>query len=682
MNFTKLKLENIDNLINDKPLIVEGSFRGHQVEGIVQYRECSENIIVFMPSAQDRSQPPKIPVFHRWSWANEFPHSTIITLTDPSLYTTKGHASWFLAPEYNIDHIEILSEFLEAILSKTGLTGSRVYLYGSSMGGFGALMMSANVSNSHAIAEVPQLDLRSYPYKSVKKGLKDNILLMEVEDFYLNQPQKVSVLSRFLKFGKIPSFTLVTNTADDEYDRHHEFIKNLSEVSELVKSVGSWALIVWPEPIGHAPLPRIHGVEIIKNVLQQEHREVERTTSISLKENFATEVVNEIRERIPEFQSKYDYRNAVYEPDGSFAHTAQYSINGADPNSNNKVTQVNGGLKFWSLWHLGGRKDHNLLTVARQVGVALIESLTDDDIIPLDKYNSGYFQYEDGWISGIQLKIAALWARLWSVEQNIDKKRNYEKSIYRLLNRYLRPLSEGGILSNLEDVSTELSKRWIPQEYPIPNSSRQRHVLNGAQFAVLALYDTAHILGDEDLLAKADLYNTSLLHVGALATVADKDNVVTSYGLEYYTKLDTQPRLYNAPYHLTHIVLAGVLYQATQHAKWLDLANDWIYQLYGYFEVETKKSAVVSIENFKKIEVNFTVEKAGNTYYVEAIAPHHYDGHVEYALYFYNGAEVVEKVWYQQALKFSVDLNCTVTKIRFFARHVTSKHTLYKDMVF
>lgn len=678
MKFTKQKLENISDLVNDEPLIIEGNIRGQQVEGILQYRKSSENVIVFLPSAQDRSQPPKIPVFHRWSWANEFPNSTIITLTDPALYRTGGHASWFLASEYNIDHIEVLSDFLETILLKIGLKGFRVYLYGSSMGGFGALMMSAHVANSHAVAEVPQLDLRTYPYASVKKGLKDNILSMKLEEFYINQPHKISVLSRFLKVGKIPSFTLITNSADDEFDKHHAFINILSETSELVTSVGCWSLVVWPEPIGHAPLSRMHGVGLIKNAIKQENIEAERCTSLCLKESFSTEIVDEIRGRIPEFQSKYDYRNINYEPDGIFAHTSQYSINGADPNSDNKVTQVNGGLKYWSLWHLGGRKDEDLLDVSRAVGLALMESVVGD-IIPLNSYNSGYYKYEDGWISGIQLKTVALWARLWSVEKDAEKKDSYKKYIYKLLDRYLRPLSEGGILANLADVATELSDRWVPQEYPIPNSSMQRHVLNGAQFAVLALLDTAYILGDNDLLAKASSYNTSLLHVGTLATVADKNNVVTSYGLEYYTGLDSQPRLYKAPYHLTHIVLAGILFQATQNAKWLELANSWTYSLFGYIEVENKKVETIPLEEFKKFEIDFTVENKVGRYYVEANTPQNYENNVEYALYVYSGKEVIEKVWYQPTPKFTLDLDDNVTKVRFFARHKFTKHTLYKD---
>lgn len=248
------------------------------------------------------------------------------------------------------------------------------------------------------------------------------------------------------------------------------------------------------------------------------------------------------------------------------------------------------------------------------------------------------------------------------------------------MNRYLKPIQEGGVLANLGDVSAELHENWLPQEYPIPNSIRQRHVLNGAQFAVIALYDTAHIMKDDNLLQKADAYNQSLLHVGVLATVERGGKTVTSYGLEYYTNLDSQQRLGNALYHLTHIDLAGVLYRVSKHPKWLELANKWLFGTYGINVLSISNVEQPTIEEFKGHDFRISVQVKEESFYVSAIAPQKFDSHVEYASYFYSGEIVIKKFWYQRSSQFVVQVTGPITKVRFFARHIQSRETVFKDV--
>lgn len=680
MEFIRYSIDEIGLIEEDKQSLIEGEVDGSKMEAIVRFRKNAKNVLVFFPSAQKQSEPPKIPVFHRASWATEFPDSTIIALSDPALNDAGGHACWFLSSDYEKDYIESLSDFLILITNELSLSGLRMYLYGSSMGGFGALMVACHLPNSHAIAEVPQLDLRTYPHQSAKSWLKSNVLGVDVNEFYVSQPHKISVLSRYLNQNKIPPLTLISNAADDEFMQHIDFIRELSSIVSLVESVGSYSLKVWPESIGHKPLEKSCATSLIRNIIEERVNEYNQITSSSIREKSKERVVNDIFERIPPFSSRCDYRFVEYQPDGAFAHTADYGIGGANPESENKVTLVNGGLKAWSQWHLEGRTAEHLVEIARKVGDSLLGAMTREDVIPLNRYDSGYFQHEDGWISGIQLKTVALWSRLWTIEEDAEKKSKYRKCVYRLLNRYLKPIQEGGVLANLGDVSAELHENWLPQEYPIPNSIRQRHVLNGAQFAVIALYDTAHIMKDDNLLQKADAYNQSLLHVGVLATVERGGKTVTSYGLEYYTNLDSQQRLGNALYHLTHIDLAGVLYRVSKHPKWLELANKWLFGTYGINVLSISNVEQPTIEEFKGHDFRISVQVKEESFYVSAIAPQKFDSHVEYASYFYSGEIVIKKFWYQRSSQFVVQVTGPITKVRFFARHIQSRETVFKDV--
>lgn len=291
-------------------------------------------------------------------------------------------------------------------------------------------------------------------------------------------------------------------------------------------------------------------------------------------------VVYEIYSRIPPFIPLiHDYRGKPYVPDGEFAHTADYGDIGADPSSSNPVTKVNGGLKAWSLWHRGGRSDPSLLETARMVGLDLRDIQTVEGIIPAPAYTTPYYFHEEGWHSGIQLKTLALWSRLWSVEADTNEKLIWHDAIDRMVFAYLRPISQGGVLATLEDVEPTLGDLWLPEEYPhlIGN---QRHILNGAQFATLAIRDAGEILDDPILIQWSRKFEEALIVVARYATWQVDDIVVTSYGLEYLTGFDTEPKLLNAGYHITNCILGAIMYSAFGREEWSDLTDQWIETIY------------------------------------------------------------------------------------------------------
>ncbi|MBV7468724.1 D-glucuronyl C5-epimerase family protein [Aeromonas sp. sif0611] len=581
MEFESFSVDNIkkDCLYNSNEVTIYKELNEKvRIDCVCNFRKDSKHTIIFMPSAQPKKDEIQNPIFHRWSWSKYLKEQSIITFSDPSLYGAKLHGGWFISGDENIDYIEEMAVFAKELLIKLNLSENKIIIYGSSMGGFGALMLSSKIENSYAIAEVPQLNLLNYPYKSSLHEIEKNSINNKLENFYLKHPERIDVYERFLKESYIPPFTILTNREDNEIQEHLEFISKLTKNGRAFNFSGDINISINSRFIGHRPLDTSISVSIIKSRIIEGWNVVNNRLEINKKAQlFFSNEINEIHSRIPAFlPHKHDYRNTEYIPDGEFAHLKHYSINGADPHSENKVTQVNGGLKAWSVWHSSGRTDEEQLNIAKFVGMQLVNAQLISGEVPLNKYNSGYYSYDKGWISGIQLKNVALWARLWSIENDREIKSKLYDAIYAMLKCYLRPIADGGVISSLIDVDNTLSDFLLPQEYPIPGKSKQRHVLNGAQFAVLSILDAAIILDDVDLKAKAIKYEEALFEVANLATWDGGENVVTSYGLEYYTGLSEKPLLSNAPYHITHCVLGAILYKAFSRESWLTLTDKWI----------------------------------------------------------------------------------------------------------
>lgn len=675
MNFLEINLDSYsanENYLGKEVLVKKKLSEHLQFDALVRNRASSNSVIVFLPSAQSKSQMIENPIFHRWSWGAEFSDCTVITLSDPSIYKHGLHGCWFLSCEPDLDYIDELSVFITEILKKINKKFEKILFYGSSMGGFGALMLASKFNNSCAIAEVPQLNLTTYPFESTKNSISQTILNgQDIESFYLDYPHKISVIDRFIKERNIPSFRILTNRRDDEFNEHIKFLNEVTRYSEHVDYIGTSEICIIPDDIGHRPMSKSRGVKEIKDSLSRMVPSISHESPAQIKDIFEDEHVLEIISRMPPFNEKYDYRNIKYECNGEYAHLWQYSVNGANPDSENKVTKVNGGLKAWSLWHRSGRKDNIQLQTAIRVGDELIECFNHLNIIPLDSYNSGYYSYNDGWHSGIQLKNIALWARLSTIETDELKKQLYLNAINEMLNSYLRPIDSGGVLANLSDVDKKYSDYWLPQEYPIPNSNRQRHVLNGAQFAVLALYDAGYILRDESILNLANTYNNSLLFVAELCSIESGNHNATSYGVEYYTGLDEKPRLGKALYHLTHCVLAAILYKASHNKKWLELANRWIGSCVP--STKTSKHPLIDLNEFS---VSWNLTRTDNSLKIDVII-NSYQGVVndfEYAFYLLRNGIKIQQSWYspESTASFNIDIDDCDYSYIIFVKHKAS----------
>lgn len=262
-DFLSSKLDNEDQLHISKRS--EDSF---SVDCFAVLRKKSKYLICLIPSAQPQHSAPQNPIFHRWSWAYQLREYSVISLSDPALHDCDIHASWFLSNKEEVDYIDRMSEFVCDISKKIKVSYKDIIFYGSSMGGFGALMMASKVEGALAIAEVPQINLTDYKHRNALHKIESLILGgQSLESYGSKFPERVGVVARFKKENYIPPFKIVTNSTDEEYESHINFMHDLSPMRDTARKVGCIDLKISPGPIGHKPLSTVNAVTIIRSAI-------------------------------------------------------------------------------------------------------------------------------------------------------------------------------------------------------------------------------------------------------------------------------------------------------------------------------------------------------------------------------------------------------------------------------
>ncbi|KPM61485.1 hypothetical protein HB4184_18335 [Pseudomonas putida] len=247
--------------INDEASAIE------RFECFAHFVSDSKKLVCLMPSALPAGREKPDAVFHRWSWCSHI-HENVISLNDPTFSTSEIFCGWFLG-DGSKDLISQHAEQVRQIARKLNVDDCDIIFYGSSMGGFAALMMASVVGGSSAIAEVPQLDLREYPVKGAIRDVEKYCLNgTSLESFSSEHPNLISVFERFKKEKNVPNFTIVTNNADIEFLAALDFFKALNLHDRAFDRKGRTELKVHADNIGHRPLPTTIGVELIKAAIQ------------------------------------------------------------------------------------------------------------------------------------------------------------------------------------------------------------------------------------------------------------------------------------------------------------------------------------------------------------------------------------------------------------------------------
>lgn len=139
-----------------------------KIETIAEYcenefhrSECSKTLLVFLPSVNGRGVYPYYP---RHSWASILVKwFNILYISDPyqplPQYKESG-GSWFISPDGEMT-LPVLAKKIENFAD--AIDANNIVFYGSSMGGYAAIVLGSMVKGGKVVAECPQLYLEKHP---------------------------------------------------------------------------------------------------------------------------------------------------------------------------------------------------------------------------------------------------------------------------------------------------------------------------------------------------------------------------------------------------------------------------------------------------------------------------------------------------------------------------------------
>lgn len=165
----------------------------------------------------------------------------------------------------------------------------------------------------------------------------------------------------------------------------------------------------------------------------------------------------------------------------------------------------------------------------------------------------GFYPVKAPWLSAMaQGEALSLLLRAYA----LDKDEAYPETANAAFKSFENPISTGGVCAVYPDGTLSL------EEYPTDPPS---HVLNGAIYALLGLYDFAQFF---DTPVAKQLYSNALEGLR---------NNLPLYDTGYWSKYDLFPvqRLASRMYHIIHIRLLDTLFQLTGEPIFRDYSLKW-----------------------------------------------------------------------------------------------------------
>ncbi len=276
INFNDMELEQI-TLGVDKIAVGVDKYLDIKVDNFSfkvfsQLVASSKSLVVFMPHALARDVSDRIyPCFARWKWGAELGVSSIV-IDDPTVYAGDLQGGWFQGNEQHFALDEAVKLIL-GVCASNDIPTQNVILYGSSLGGFAALMAAASIQGSIAIAEIPQTDLPNYMFTSVITSLCDIVYgSKNIAEISAKYADRFFVIERYKKLQTIPRMKLIHELSDEPNGsvQIYPFLAKLAVLAkELSHPVKDIEVQITNHGNGHVALRSYEAIPMIKAELKK-----------------------------------------------------------------------------------------------------------------------------------------------------------------------------------------------------------------------------------------------------------------------------------------------------------------------------------------------------------------------------------------------------------------------------
>lgn len=230
-------------------------------------RGAGDYLFVLLSGATKDRSLVRLPYFNRHTWAQDFPGS-VLCVSDPTLDLDGTiRLGWYFGTAQN-DATEELAELARSIARNLGVPDRRIVFYGSSGGGFAAMMLAARMERALAVAINPQTVLIRYAKEhSLRKFLAVCLGSMSKEEAHEKHLKRLSAIAGWERSNS--RCLLVQNILDGHHFRQHfrPFIRRFGIPEGGLSDDGRMGSLLYEDERGHVGEPRQMLPEILDRAL-------------------------------------------------------------------------------------------------------------------------------------------------------------------------------------------------------------------------------------------------------------------------------------------------------------------------------------------------------------------------------------------------------------------------------
>lgn len=240
------------------------------IDGVFKKAANSDALVVLFPAALPLSalKMGQFPYIPRWQWIDKIP-ANVWCFEESLARKYNLAAAWF----HERDHFyaDTIAQVIKEIAFALRIKDCRITLMGSSLGGFGALMVAPTIPGSRVIADIAQTDLMTYQFKTAIMNLCVKIhATNDLAAVNKAHRDRFSVIERFKAIGRIPDMTILHELTDEPNGRQqiYSFLTDLAELRKTENHSFRMEAIIRNTGQGHVALAGVEMLPLLYRVAE------------------------------------------------------------------------------------------------------------------------------------------------------------------------------------------------------------------------------------------------------------------------------------------------------------------------------------------------------------------------------------------------------------------------------
>jgi hypothetical protein len=259
-------------LITGRQAVYQIEHRGFDIRVFAFLRPETGKLVAMGQDAVVRSNSV-LPLFHRWSWYRDL-HASMIVFNDPTLMLHKQLDGGWSQGHKDECAVKATADVVIKFSALLGVVPSEAVLFGTSAGGFWAMMAGAEIGSKKVVVDIPQVDMFSYHDHTPRDAMLSACYPGEPEEsLRRNYTDRLRVIDRFLALGRWPeSILYCQNLCDVKHVRTQmEPFKSEIRKIRLTTTMPSVDFITYErkgeDGRGHIQMERAEMVRILNSCL-------------------------------------------------------------------------------------------------------------------------------------------------------------------------------------------------------------------------------------------------------------------------------------------------------------------------------------------------------------------------------------------------------------------------------